>query len=273
MSWGYGFGSAAWGGAPTAFAGGFFITGAIASGSTTFRVAFSEEPSFTSPLVPGDASNLALWRLCRLDTLEEIVLLSVASTSSPLVLEFTIFGRWAGVNIAYQIEAIGDIVDTGGNAMIAPKFANFSGMPASSTDEELTRRLIDLRNPQAEPNVQNGALVVQSNGDYQLEGGNVLLKKLVIRRILTAQGAFYHLADTDYGLGVQSKDRFTAQRLVVLRAEIERQTQREPEIDSVRSAVQITPDGVLIIQISAVTITGTQLGFNIPLSGLGSVVL
>jgi hypothetical protein len=252
----------------------FFVASALAAGDSTFRVAFSEPPLFQSPLQPGDASNLMRWRLTEVITGREITLLSVAAVpGNPTQLEFAIYGRWESEALTYRVEAVGAIVSTVLDPLQAPDSADFFGMPAAQEEAIQARELVDIRNPQTEEDIANGALIIGSGGDYQLEGGNSLLKKLIIRRILTAQGEFFHLADIDYGLGVQAKARFTPQQLIKLRVEIERQVQREPEVAAVKSAVRITSEGALIISVLARTQNGENVGLDLPFGGAGTVAL
>ena len=48
-----------------------------------------------------------------------------------------------------------------------------------------------------------GSLRIGADGDYVADEGTELMKKLILRRLLTPKGAFFHLPDYGYGLAVK----------------------------------------------------------------------
>lgn len=253
MSWGSNW-SVLWGGGSTGAAppvGGFFVVAAIASSSTTFQVAMSENPLFASPLRSGDASNLANWSLIRMDTGERVPLLFVRGLQGvPDVLEFGIFGRFVSPLVQYRVTAGLQLLSDTGDPIIEPRNALFAGSPEALRGAQ-TRELVDIRNPQVQKDQFNGGLVVRSNGDYDLESGVTLVKKLIIRRLTTLKDEFFHLSGRDYGAGVENKAFFTTADIVALQADAERQVRREPEVGDVSVGVSLTADSRLTINVKA----------------------
>jgi hypothetical protein len=86
------------------------------------------------------------------------------------------------------------------------------------------------------------------------EGG-----KLLLRRLTTSPGAFAHLDPASYGVGLRSKEPLPSADLFRLRALIQQQVMREPEIES--ASVQLTLDsstGTLLVELRARTLPGGQ---------------
>ena len=253
MSYG-GFGTAwgiGWGGFLSGSSEGFYVSSAIAVSSTSFEVTFSSAPAFSSPLTPGDASNLAYWSLRRLADNSVVPLLSVGPSSVPNSLLFTIFGRWRSAMDSYRVTGSEEVISESGEYLGNPRFADFEGAPEEQPAAD--RQLWDIRNPQTESGLPLGGLVVSSNGDYDRETGLALIKKLLVRRITTSPGEFVHLAAADYGMGVQAKGFYTASSLRKLKEDIERQARLEPEVLAVAARVQIFPNNRAVIGIQAQT--------------------
>jgi len=95
-------------------------------------------------------------------------------------------------------------------------------------------------------------------GDYEEDSGISLIKKLIIRRLLTPKGGFFHLPD--YGLGFAVKEPINPTRLVELKTDIERQCKLEPEIGSVSAVISVGSDGVTIVTIAGTTRSGQPFG-------------
>ena len=94
-------------------------------------------------------------------------------------------------------------------------------------------RLRDVSNPQTYLGSPTpSTLQVSSSGDYAEDSGDTLLRKLVIRRLLTRPGGFFHLPD--YGLGFDlKKPPPLAGDVAKLKARIAAQVMLEPEAKGV----------------------------------------
>jgi hypothetical protein len=267
MSWGINWGGGFWGGGDEdLLLAGFSIASAIATSSRTFSVTFTKAPQFQSTLLPNDAANLTNWQLVRTDTGASIVLMTARATLDPLTLEFVILGTFVSQFVTYLVQAK-NLVAVDHAALVDPKFGTFLGMPASRALARQQQPLQDVWNPQVEGDQINGGLVVGSAGDYLNETGAELLKKLIIRRITTAQNSFRHLFDRDYGAGIQPNELFTQTDLIGLKTLIERQVKLEPEVRSVRVKLTSYPDNRLVVDLLVqVKSTNQQIFFSVPLT-------
>jgi hypothetical protein len=263
MSWGAIFG-VGWGGG--GLAEGFYVTNAYAVSSQSFIVAFSNPPNYTSPIGATDASNLTNIALGNNDTgLPVRLLTSRLVRNEPLLVEYILTAPFRSSLTGYTVTAA-NLVSTTAELLIEPKSATFSGMPSVQLPVQEQRPLIDLYNPQTSGELLNGGLVITTGGDHAFESGVSLMRKLIMRRITTAQAEFYHLADVDYGLGIQPKLTPTPSDLVGFRTTLQAEIAKEPEIGASSVSLTLTPDHVLTINISAkLKSSGQQIAFIIPL--------
>ena len=267
-----------WGGSSTAGAGPlapFHVVSAQATSSQSFSVTFSKNPVVQTPIGATDASNLANITLTRLDTGAVIPLLAGGAVpGDPLTVEYLMLAVFPSTLITYET-ASANLVSEFGEILADPKTAQFNGMPSSALPAVTLRPLLDYFNPQAAAGLINGGLEVGSNADYALEGGVSLMRKLIIRRILTAQAEFYHLADQPYGLGVEPKQIYTAADLIQFRRQLEKEVVKEAEIDSVKVRLTLKTSHELDIQVSARLKTIDQqitISLPIDLTGTTNVV-
>jgi len=272
MSWGINWGGGAWGGGDEdILAVGFSVVSAIATSSRTFSVTFTKPPRLQSTLSPNDASNLRNWTLVREDTNEVTTLMTARATVSPLTVEFVILGTFVSQFVTYVIQAR-NLLAQDNSILVDPKFAQFLGMPISQVLAVQQRPLQDVWNPQVQGDQINGGLVVGSSGDYLNENGVTLLKKLIVRRIVTARNAFRHLADRDYGAGIQPSELYTQTDLVGLKTALEQQVRLEPEVQAAQIRLTSYPDNRLVVEVSArVRATNQQIVFSVPLTNINQL--
>lgn len=102
--------------------------------------------------------------------------------------------------------------------------------------------LQDLANQPAPPltdmsgtynDLVGGTLEINSAGDYVSQYGAALVKKLIIRRLLSKPGDFFHLPT--YGVGLRVKEPIPTSNLRKLAVIIEQQAQQEPEVQAVKA--------------------------------------
>lgn len=263
MSYGTNWGTN-WGGAAVAV--GFSVVEAFPTSNQTFVVTFTVQPIVASPIGPTDASNLANITLVRTDTNETISLLTSRPVDGDLEsVEYFLLGQFLSPLITYQVTAA-NLVSAFDDPLIDPKVAQFDGLPSAQLPAEQLRPLLDLKNPQTDGDLFNSGLIIGTNADYELEGGVDLIRKLIIRRIITAQDEFFHLSDRNYGLGIEAKLTFTDSDLVAFRAQLQREVAKESEINAVTVKLQLTADNVLNIIVRAVLQrTGQQIEVSVPL--------
>ena len=119
--------------------------------------------------------------------------------------------------------------------------------------------------PSADGTAIGGTLVINSAGDYELESGAPLLKKLIIRRLITKPGGFFHLPG--YGVGIGTKELLPAANLIKLRADVLKQVRREKEVSKASVQLTLSTQNKLTIIVKARTVTGENVDFSIPVSG------
>lgn len=99
-----------------------------------------------------------------------------------------------------------------------------------------------------EPFEVGGTLKITSGGDYASMSGAELVKKLVLRRLMSKPGDFFHLPN--YGIGLREKEPTPNVDLKKLAKQIEEQVNLEPEVASSRASLAYSAGtGALVIQL------------------------
>lgn len=106
------------------------------------------------------------------------------------------------------------------------------------------RDLANVQSPQLGGTNIGGVLSIVG-GDYALVDGEQLIRKLIIRRLLSTPGDFFHIPN--YGCGIQVKQPLPGGGLVRLKASIARQLLLEPDITAVTVAISQTTNTLTII--------------------------
>lgn len=78
-----------------------------------------------------------------------------------------------------------------------------------------------------------GTLEIDAAGDYISQHGAALVRKLIIRRLLSKPGDFFHLPE--YGVGLRVKEPIPTSDLRKLAVIIEEQAALEPEVQAVKA--------------------------------------
>jgi hypothetical protein len=130
-------------------------------------------------------------------------------------------------------------------------FLGVTDEQTSSIDAVLTKRRVQVRDytnaPTAVSPFEGGTLQIDASGDYKTETGVALVRKLILRRLTSTPGDFFHLPD--YGIGLNVKGRIPTSDLVKLKAEIERQVLLEPEVAQCEASLLLLPENVLQVQV------------------------
>lgn len=262
MGWGaIPWGGGRWGGAPAPLS----IDLAYAVGLHEVLVRLTVEPRSVNGYTVGDAYCPRTWQVVRQDTLRAFSVLAVRRQSAtewvlrmlePLASHF----------VTHRASST-TLLSAGGAAIVAPKFYDFPGVDAYDTfaprAQAGARRYADrdIANPPLPRGTTSvaGTWQVTPEGDWAWEEGAALVRKLVLRRLFTPKGGFFHLPDYGVGLGVKEVVPFgEAEKL---RSEIQRQVEREPEVERAQVEVSLSPArGVLTV------------GLRIRVRGLGQVM-
>jgi len=271
LGWGRdGWGTSPWG--ASAAGTGIHVVSAVALSTREVQVVLSGSALAEAKTAPGDALNPETWMVQRLDTFDFLHVVSVRPVS-PEVYVLTIVEEFGPVGATHRVSTA-TLKDPSGGLCVPPRSADFAGMLAADKADQnamLERRRAvprDIANPQS-PGPNGGlvsGLVVSAGGDYELESGTVLVKKLILRRLMSTPGDFPHLPE--YGIGFKVKEPMPAANLVKLKAEIELQVRREPEVQDVTAALYLNPGNVLYVQVRARLRSGDVMDVTLPAPSL-----
>jgi hypothetical protein len=277
LGWGLDpYGTGGFGSAPSVV--GVSFVSAVALSTNEVRVTLSAEPLHTVSVGEGDAFNPNTWTVQRLDTLEFFNVVRVDEIS-PTVYKLTVLQPFGSALVAHQVSSA-TLRDAGGGILLPPRKANFAGALAEETatpDAKLASQNAQVRDvanpplPVSAPDLIGGTLVVGASGDYENVSGSDLLRKLIIRRLITMPGDFFHLPD--YGIGLRVKEPIPSGDLVKLKADIDQQVLAEPEVNNVNTFLSLTTDNVLYVQVRAqLKNTGQQIEIGVPIPTSGVVL-
>jgi hypothetical protein len=244
------------------------IENAIALGTNRVLVALTAEPKHEDPFAAGDALNPQTWQLTRLDTGDAIDVVAVREFDPPFLFELATLDDLGSHLVSHRVES-STLLAAAGFLISDPNEFDFPGAivtfdPIVETDARRFEQR-DIANPPLSDRVGGfgGTLVMGADGDYETESGAALVKKLVIRRLVTVPGEFFHLPD--YGVGLAVKEPVPGGGIVALKAAIERQARLEPDVEDARASLTIDRRGVLTILLRvqlARTGQEIQIGLN-----------
>lgn len=258
MSWGSSWGRR-WGGGSESSAR-FALASAAPSAANALIVTFTKRPLFSSPLLPGDASALAYWTLARSDgsaTHTPTLLLARNLTPDYTQVELVFAGAWAAA-VAYTITVSDALLAADGFEHIeAPLSLDLVGAPVVLPGQQRTQQtLVDLARGRPAEGSFEGGLVVGADGDYAKHTGTAVVRKIIERSVFTAQGAFRHLADRDWGMGLTEKTAYNAGDLLTLDRRLRLALAANPEVLSSTSSVSLDASNMLLVRVRARTSYG-----------------
>lgn len=242
---GGGFGSGGFGvgggGAPPAIR----LISARADSTRSVLVAFDASPVYLSPAGLHDAANTSLWS-CVLGTETTHPLQVERVTSKTFILRFAF--PWT--KDAYTL-TVTSVQTLAGDECVAPDNSQaFFGLLGAKTHQSAAagEEMVDLKNAPT-PESPAGVLVTDSGGNYAREKpGAPLLRKLLLRRLTTATGAFFHLPD--YGKSLREKNFYRTRDLIGLRKAVMDEIAHEPGVVAADVSVTLDASGQLIIAVA-----------------------
>lgn len=144
-----------------------------------------------------------------------------------------------------------------GLLITSPRSATFRGVIDELDREMNPLRRYDLANHPLGGETVGGTLRVSSGGSYAREYGLDIVRKMVIRRILTAPGAYFFIPPADFGADLRIGGLVSPSLLPQLRASLELELLKEP--DTTEAHVSLTlQGGVLIIKANVKSSIGAQ---------------
>jgi hypothetical protein len=243
-----GWGTGTWGTSPwglSAATATITVDNAVAISTNTVRVTLSTEPKNISTTAAGDALNPSTWVVTRLDTGAGFTELFVTKVSATQY-DITIVEQFADVSVTHRVLTT-TLKSAAGNLVGTPNFADFLGITNFAVVEPSKIGLTDFANSPFPFNPPGGTLEISAGGDYAMISGAKLVRKLIYRRLVTSPKEFFHLPN--YGVGLRLKEPLPTNDLVKLTAEIERQVELEPEVESAAAVVEFTPSKNLLVVI------------------------
>jgi len=256
---------------------GIGLVSAVAISTHEVQVTLSGAAVHVNPDIAGDALNTLTWQIQRLDTQEflHIILSTVVEPNIYILTTVEAFGPYSVLHAL----STNTLLDLNGVVIHPPRVVQFAGLIAATEASPLasvaqrSAATSDIANPQ-QPNgtdLIGGTLLVSSSGDYEEESGEDLVRKLILRRLISSPGDFFHLPD--YGIGLRLKEPTPAGDVVKLKAAVEQQALKEPEVDSASATVIQSANGTLSIQMSVILKqSGQQLTIGLQATPAGLVL-
>lgn len=262
MSWGTEqYGVDAWGAGAS-----FTVLDAFVISTHEVVVHLSMPPLDRSPFLAGDANNVRSWRIIDATTTEDIRIASVARYSGATQWLLTTLDRLPDSLHVATVNIVGLLAANGFTPLFNLASFDFFGVTeqaiATPTARSDTRQVgsRDIANapaPSLGDTTSVGGTYVIKGGDYALVSGAELVRKLVIRRLVSAPGDFFHLPR--YGVGLKVKQPIPAGDLVKLKALIERQVKLEPDIAAVSASITQTNNVLTVVVRAKLARTGQQV--------------
>lgn len=260
------YGLSAYGGAATSIS----LALAYPTSTNSILVRLSTAPKQRSGYQIGDVYNPRSWLLQQIDPEIFFTIMGVRAIDPPLSFELVTLEPLGTFNRLHRISC-GTLVSEGGFLITAPTFFDFLGTQADDLVDPVAQssaRRFPLRDIASTPGFDNetgvvgGHPIIGSDGDYETEEGDKLLKKLILRRCFTKRGGFYHLVN--YGLDLNEKGPID---VVSLKVDMERQIMGEPDVAKVAVSVSVTTDGVVYLGIRAKSKNGQAVSIDIKRKG------
>lgn len=242
------------------------------------RIQFIETPTTTKPVHVSstgtkDALNPRSWNVVQPFGITYTVMSVLGSadgyTYDILTLEH--FPRYNAGDLLFTGQVR---MENGDEPSISTTFSGSIQSADTSPNAKATTRGLQVRdlNNVVTPyeDLVGGTLVINSGGDYESMSGEAFIRKLVMRRLISQKGDFFHLPN--YGGGLRVKATFSTANLRAMAKDIEMQVLQEPEIEAARASLTYqAASSTLVIQVKArMRSTGqeTALSMNLPVGSI-----
>lgn len=230
------------------------ISHAYAISTNEVVVVLSKPPLDRTALLTGDVRSPGSWRVTIPATNTTLTVAGVAQYAAPLSWLIRTLDKLPESTVTCLVEAVG--LKDANNAIVGSlDSAEFAGVtelavstPAAlaATRQASGRDLANVPTPTVDAGV-GGTLLIKG-GDYALVEGSELLKKLILRRLVSAPNDFFHLPN--YGVGLKVKQAIPTGDLVKLKTRAENQVKLEKGVGGVSVAVAQS-NNTLTVQVKA----------------------
>ncbi len=252
------------------------VAGATAYSTHDVLVTLTKPPQDVSLLLDGDVRNPASWVVERLDTGAQLVVAEVTPAAGQTVWNVHVLDALAPSTDMVRVTIV-NMRDAGGNIAQAPLSATFLGVTPKTQANAAqiaaargtsSRDIANVAAPVGGVESGVGGVFRISGGDYALVDGAEFVRKLVIRRLTTTPGDFFHLPN--YGCGLQLKQTIPG-GIVKFKAQVARELQREPGVVVNKIELTITGNLLTILVNATLSQTGQQVGVavNTQISSVG----
>lgn len=254
-----------WGGGASAS-----IVSAYAISTNEVLVTLAGAPLAITPALYGDALNPTTWQVVddqnRLLEVLQVTQRSLTEYVLSVLQPLPVATGQAAVSSQTLQNATGGLADLPRSAALQGLTEAAIATPQQKVSTQLRQR--DLSNrPAPSADGSLGGTFRISGGDYVLDQGPELTKKMILRRATTEPGAFFHL--TTFGFAQRLKEISPAGDLIKRRAEAERQIALEPDVDSVRVSITQSANTVTTTIAARTKSTGAQINGTVttPIGG------
>lgn len=227
-----------------------------ATSTHTVLVELAAPPLAESPIGPGDALNPASWfvRLADLSFTHTVMAVRKVSVSEFELRTLEPLHNWLTVH-----EAGAPLLRMASGLLItAPRSATFLGVVVEGDRAVNPLHRYDFANNPTGGSTVGGALKVNSGGTYARDSGTSLVRKMVIRRLLTMPGSYFSIAPEDFGADLRIGGLFNPSSLPQLKASLERELLKEP--DTTEAVVSLVyQQGVITITARVKSVLGAQV--------------
>lgn len=247
------------------------ISKAVAVSRNSVLVYLDAEPMHRSRFADGDCQNTATWSIVD-DTTSLPLTIIGAEYSSGNSVTLYVLDELKQFGYTYTVSST-TLKAANGIVISPPTDFTFKGV---NTNPDPYARIVEIRkgtkdlanSPTPAPvstdntSLYAGTLVRASNGDYANVSGPALVRKLIIRRLTTPLGGFFHLPE--YGIDLPVKGYIGPSQLITLRAQIREQVLLEPEVAEASIGLSLDTDSVLTVQVRAkLRQTGEEVQFGL----------
>jgi phage baseplate assembly protein W len=264
--WGSGYwGTGPWGSGASSIA----IDYAVAVATNRVRVFLTAPPRAVTPYGVGDALNATTWAVSRLDT-GQVYNTASGVLVGPLVVDVSTAETFGPFDVLHRVSAPA-LRSAAGLLISAPTSADFYGLSAPIVATPPKTGVVDFAKALVPFNPAGGTLLIRASGDYKMQSGAELVRKLIVNRLMTTPGDFFHLPN--YGIGFRVKEPLPTTDVQKLRAEVERQVRLEPEVEAAAVSIVMRPaTNELAVQVLArLRNTGEEVQATVTASPLVSL--
>jgi hypothetical protein len=225
-----------------------YMQNAVAVTTHSVLVTLSTNAQAISPLAPGDALNPRSWTVTRVTGGLNYTVIGVLKITDR---RFQLFLRTAlsSVNFLHRVTST-DLRTPTGLLISAPYYTEFRGvLPEEAIVDR--HRPFDL----ASTEIVGGSLKTNEAGGYVRVYGDELIKKMIIRRLVTMPGAYFHIAPSEFGQDLKIKEPLRISSLAALKVQIEQEVLKEPGVTGAQISLTLS-SSVLTIRARIQTDSG-----------------